>query len=92
MGKSLMFAGTMFCLASGLLFQYRLFSLDRFLKHYHPDLWSKFGSGNQRLHLLAKYNRLRSLALEYEPEDPEIDSRLKVINVLHLTRLCLFVG
>ena len=85
--EQLLFLGLAIIMASGLMFNYRLHCLNTLLQNEYPALWKKFGSGNRKIHSMAKLYRLRSLATEYTSEDKQLKYAFSVFTYLQLGSL-----
>lgn len=83
MSESLIYIGLALACSSGLITNFRLYELDRYLKESEKDLWAKFGFGNERANYLTKLYRLSTLAKEYTSDEPALERRLRVFGLLH---------
>lgn len=75
--------GVALCMASSILFHVRLYQLDTHLREYYPEVWKIFGSGNDRLHWFAQYNRITKLSTQYQVSDEALNRRFLTLRRLH---------
>lgn len=84
------------CLASTVLFHFRLFQLNNHLRDNYPAMWKMFGSGNVELSRAAQYYSITKLSTEYRVDDDQLDQRFNTLRRLHqfggIGALVIFIG
>ncbi|MEM8498033.1 MAG: hypothetical protein AAF542_08415 [Pseudomonadota bacterium] len=80
---SVVTVGVALVLASSIVFHYRLYGLNAYLKEEHPELWKKYGFGNNRLNSYAKLQTLTSLSIEYTSDDSSLKRQLKNLTAIY---------
>ena len=70
-------------MASSILFHVRLYQLDHFLREVYPEVWKVFGTGNEHLRWIAKYNRITKLSTQYQVSDDALNHRFLTLRRLH---------
>lgn len=79
MGVTLITCGTAMSGASSLLFTVRLAQLTQFLKTSCPAIWNVLGPQLEGVNYLARYQRLRTLPLEYESDNALVNQKLTTL-------------
>jgi hypothetical protein len=75
--------GFSLCLASSVVFHFRLYQLNNHLRDSYPTMWKTFGSGNKDLSRLAQYAVITRLSTQYQVNDPDLNQRLVTLRRLH---------
>jgi hypothetical protein len=96
MSEYLIYIGVALACSAGVITNFRLYELNRYLKENDRELWVRFGFGNDRVHLLTKLYRLRALAANYDSDDLALSRKLQVFTLLQTLTATglgiLFVG
>jgi hypothetical protein len=70
-------------MASSVVFHIRLYQLNSHLRSFYPQIWRVFGSGNENLGVVGRYNRMTQLSTQYEVNDEELNNKLIILRRLH---------